>query len=118
MTQKLQTKITDDNITPRERSEHTGSDELVTLQTANRFHVVHFDKTKTGLGDSQHNSTLKNSKDPNFADVWIIGTSITKDLIPKKMYLNKKVCVTTLQDKTRTGVRNYIKSGKVQSDKI
>jgi hypothetical protein len=50
--------------------------------------------------------------------VWIIATSITKDLIPKKMYLNKKVCFTTLQDKTRTGVRNYIKSGKVQSDKI
>jgi hypothetical protein len=26
MTQKLQTKITDDNITPSERSENTGSD--------------------------------------------------------------------------------------------
>jgi uncharacterized protein YajQ (UPF0234 family) len=49
MTQKLQTKITDDNITPRERSEHTGSDELVTLQTANKFHVVHSDKTESGL---------------------------------------------------------------------
>jgi hypothetical protein len=34
------------------------------------------------------------------------------------MYLNKKVCVTTLQDKTITGARNYIKGGKVQSDKI
>jgi hypothetical protein len=43
MTQKLETKITDDNITPSERSEHTGSDELVTLQTANRFHVVQSD---------------------------------------------------------------------------
>jgi hypothetical protein len=46
MTQKLQTKITDDNITPSERSEHTGSDELVTLQTATRFHVVQSDKTE------------------------------------------------------------------------
>jgi hypothetical protein len=118
MTQKLETKITDDNITPSERSEHTGSDELVTLQTANRFHVVQSDKTETGLGDSQHSPTLNNSKDPNVADVWIIETSITTDLIPKKMYLNKKVCVTTLQDKTRTGARNYIISRKVQSDKI
>ena len=118
MKQKLQTKITDDNITPSERSENTGSDELVTLQTANRFHVVQSDKTETGLGDSHHNPTLSNAKDPNSADVWIIGTSITKDLIPKKMYLNKKVRVTTLQDKTITGARNYIKSGKVQSDKI
>jgi hypothetical protein len=49
MTQKLQTKITDDNITPSERSENTGSDELVTLQTANSFHVVQSDKTETGL---------------------------------------------------------------------
>jgi len=118
MTQKLQTKITDDNITPSERSENTGSDELVTLQTANRFHVVQSDKTETGLGDSQHNPTLNNSNDPNFAVIWIIGTSLTQDLIPKKMYLNKKVRVTTLQDKTITGARNYIKSGKVQSDKI
>ena len=49
MTQKLQTKITDDNITPSERSENTGSDELVTLQTTNRFHVVQSDKTESGL---------------------------------------------------------------------
>ena len=118
MTQKLQTKITDDNITASERSENTGGDELVTLQTANRFHVVQSDKTETGLGDSHHNPTLSNAKDPNSADVWIIGTSITKDLIPKKMYLNKKVRATTLQDKIIAGARNYIKSGKVQSDKI
>ena len=118
MTQKLQTKITDDNITPSEISENTGSDELVTLQTTNRFHVVQSDKTESGLGDSQLNTTLNNFKDPNFADVWIIGTSITKDLIPKKMYSNKKIRVTTLQDKTITGARNYVKDGKVQSDKI
>jgi hypothetical protein len=49
MTQKLQTKITDDNITPSKRNENTGSDELVTLQTANRFHVVQSEKTESGL---------------------------------------------------------------------
>jgi hypothetical protein len=40
MTQKLQTKITDDNITPSERRENTGSDELVTLQTTNRLYYL------------------------------------------------------------------------------
>jgi hypothetical protein len=58
---------------------------------------------------------LKADYETHSMDYWNFNN---KDLIPKKMYLNKKACVTTLQDNTITGARNYIKSGKVQSDKI
>ena len=51
-------------------------------------------------------------------DVWIIGSSLVKDLRPKKMYRNKKIRVTTLQDKTVSGAIQFLKSGKVKADTV
>lgn len=56
--------------------------------------------------------------DPNCEDLWIMGTSVIKDLKAKKMYIKKKVRITTLQDKTVTGARNHIKNMKTGKVKM
>ena len=51
-------------------------------------------------------------------DLWIIGSSITRNINPKLMYRNKLVRVTTLKDKTVNGAKNYIGTGKVQAKNL
>jgi len=48
-------------------------------------------------------------------DLWIIGSSITRNINPQLMYKNKTVRVTTLLDKTVNGAKNYILTGKVKA---
>lgn len=52
------------------------------------------------------------------ADIWIVGSSVVKDLDGRKMYRNKRTCITTLRDKTIQGATDFIKSRKINSDII
>lgn len=56
--------------------------------------------------------------DPNHKDLWIVGTSIIRDLNAKQMYRNKRVKVYTLHDKTVTGAIEFIKSGKMNTKHV
>ena len=51
-------------------------------------------------------------------EIWIIGTSIIKDLRPNKMYKNKRIRIKTLHDKTIEGASKFIESGKVKAKNI
>ena len=46
-------------------------------------------------------------------DLWIIGTSIVKDLRGRRMYRNKSVRITTLKDKTIYGATQLMKYGRM-----
>lgn len=59
--------------------------------------------------------TQTNKKEDECTDLWIIGSSVTKNIQPKLMYKHRTVKITTLQDKTINGAKNYIKSGNVKS---
>ncbi|CAG2210045.1 unnamed protein product [Mytilus edulis] len=51
------------------------------------------------------------SKEPQRnIDVLIIGTSVVKDLEPRKIYRNKQVKINTLKEKTIKGARSFIQS--------
>lgn len=114
ITQELQHKTTDGKTSTDERSIKKSVISEENFPQSNRYETLE----KTEPNKTESDKSINNTKDPNTTDVWIIGTSITKNLIPKKMYLNKKVRITTLQDKTISGAKNYIKSGKVQTDHI
>jgi len=51
-------------------------------------------------------------------DLWIVGTSIIKDLKGNRMYNNKKVWITTLYDKTIYGATQLMKSGKIDAKNV
>lgn len=52
------------------------------------------------------------------ADLWIIGSSIVKNLDGRKIYNNKITRISTLQDKTILGATEFIKMKKVNCGKI
>ncbi|CAC5420275.1 unnamed protein product [Mytilus coruscus] len=76
--------------------------------------------------NTTHSATASNSNSTeqiqnemrDITDVWIIGSSIIKDLDAKKMYQYKRVKVTTLHDKTVFGATKFITSGKVKAKNI
>lgn len=51
-------------------------------------------------------------------DLWIIGTSIVKDLRGRRMYRNKSVRITTLKDKTIYGATQLMKYGRMSAKHI
>ncbi|CAG2192101.1 unnamed protein product [Mytilus edulis] len=55
------------------------------------------------------NSSKSNEPQRNI-DVLIIGTSVVKDLEPRKIYRNKQVKINTLKEKTIKGARSFIQS--------
>ncbi|CAC5397995.1 unnamed protein product [Mytilus coruscus] len=76
--------------------------------------------------NTTHSATASNSSSTEqiknemkvITDVWIIGSSIIKDLDAKKMYQYKRVKVTNLHDKTVFGATKFIASGKVKAKNI
>ena len=56
--------------------------------------------------------------DPNKVHLWIIGSSIIKDLKANLIYRQKNVKLTTLRDKTIYGARQLLKEKKILADNI
>ncbi|CAC5392778.1 unnamed protein product [Mytilus coruscus] len=90
-------------------------------------HKDNVDKTtQDKFSDKQDYQPILNDKvspfkqtDRNFdVDCWIIGTSVVKDLIARKIYRSKRVCITTLKEKTIRGAKAFIKTGKVSAANI
>ncbi|CAG2247065.1 unnamed protein product [Mytilus edulis] len=85
------------------------------------------DEKDTQFGqDTEQNTdmTVSNQKDKFLKhevpviDLWIVGTSITKNINPRLMYNNKVVQVTTLGDKTISGAKSFIESSNVKAKVI
>lgn len=80
------------------------------------------DKDKKDFKDSDNESEQDDEDKQNFDiedeifthDVWIIGTSIVKDIDSSQMYRNKRVRVTTLWDKTVKGATELLQSRKLK----
>ena len=84
-----------------------------------RDHDVRKDATKTKAATKDDKQRSENShENMTDFDLWIIGTSITKDLRAKKMYRNKRVKITTLRDKTFHGAKEFIKTSKVKAKTV
>lgn len=65
----------------------------------------------------KHDNVNRAYKGPK-ADLWIVGSSIVKDLDGRKLYMSKNTRINTLGDKTVLGATKFIESGKVVSDNI
>ncbi|XP_063447952.1 probable basic-leucine zipper transcription factor E [Mytilus trossulus] len=50
--------------------------------------------------------------------LWIVGTSVVKDLKKTLMYRFKKVSITTLRDKTVQGAKEFLETGKINAKNI
>ena len=48
--------------------------------------------------------------------IWIMGTSIVKDLDGRKIYRNRNTRITTLRDKTVHGTKEFIKEMRIHRD--
>ncbi|CAG2186411.1 unnamed protein product [Mytilus edulis] len=134
-------------VKSKEKSENSTSDKNITetqqLIADQADHVATCtrnsnNKPLTNIGsktNDENNNINKNTKNSNTAsnsssteqiknemkditDVWIIGSSIIKDLDAKRMYQYKRVKVTTLHDKTVYGATKFIASGKVKAKNI
>ena len=66
--------------------------------------------TNSVLYSEQNNPQERQNRRENNSefDVWIVGTSVVKDLNPKLMYTNRKVRRTTLWDKTVAGAIDFV----------
>lgn len=64
---------------------------------------------------NQDNQRERFSEEDSYGDdLWIIGSSIIKDLNGNKMFYGKKVRVTKLHDKTLRGALQFIRTKQVQ----
>lgn len=96
------------------------------LLTQNKVHTANdkkvTDHTKPESVDKQENKQMEETTKPidnqKKADVWIVGSSIVKDLDGRKVYQNRNTRITTLRDKSIRGAKEYIKSKKINSDNI
>jgi hypothetical protein len=99
-----------------------GSTERITeLSTKRGAHYVPSDDEATCNSDysvpKRQNSTphnLKNEKEIHGNDVWIVGSSILRDLKPKLIYKYRNTRVTTLRDKTIYGAKKFIEEENVK----
>ena len=57
-------------------------------------------KVDEGQDRNEQDEDKESDDDVRDNDLWIIGTSIVKDLRGRRMYRNKSVRITTLKDKT------------------
>ncbi|CAG2221443.1 unnamed protein product [Mytilus edulis] len=64
---------------------------------------------------STQNSTNENTPKAN---LWIIGSSIVKDLNGRRIYRNKNTRINTLRDKTVFGATQFIKLEKVSAENV
>ena len=57
----------------------------------------------------------ENNKKKETMDVYIVGSSVTKNKNPKIMYKTKKVHVAQLQDKTVQGAKEFIETVEMEA---
>jgi hypothetical protein len=57
----------------------------------------------------------ENNKKKETMDVYIVGSSVTKNINPKIMYKTKKVHVAQLQDKTVQGAKEFIETVEMEA---
>lgn len=79
------------------------------------------DKMNENLENPERNQNAKSenkSERQMKADLWIIGSSLVKNLDGRKMYSNKITRISTLNDKTIHGATEFVKMKKVISENI
>ena len=76
--------------------------------------------TKVDEGQDRNEQDEDEESDDDVCDndLWIIGTSIVKDLRGRRMYRNKSVRITTLKDKTIYGATQLMKYGRMSAKHI
>lgn len=75
-------------------------------------------KSKEGKETDRKTTQKENAKNtkinPPYVDLWIVGSSITRNIIPTLMYKSKIVKVTTLKDKTIQGAISCVKTENIR----
>ncbi|XP_071178016.1 uncharacterized protein MCAP_0864-like [Mytilus edulis] len=82
--------------------------------------VTQSDNNTQSMIEKESGNSIEKSKNTNIqkVDLWVIGSSIVKDLDGKKMYKNKQVKITTLRDKTVEGATKFVKLGTVHAKNV
>lgn len=80
------------------------------------------DRRRTSASNAQEtagqNFNPQMSSNRNKANLWIIGSSIVKDLDGRRMYKNKITRINTLRDKTVYGAAQFIKLEKISAENV
>ncbi|VDI58912.1 Hypothetical predicted protein [Mytilus galloprovincialis] len=82
--------------------------------------VTQSDNNTQSMIEKESGNHIEKSKNTNIqkVDLWVIGSSIVKDLDGKKMYKNKQVKITTLRDKTVERATKFVKLGTVHAKNV
>lgn len=111
-----------ENDTNKRKSKDDKTEREISNQNNNRDRIENDEPVMTD--DFEHHERGLDydiqKKDRYDIDLWVIGTSIVKDLVGSKMYSRKfkSVRITTLPEKTIRGAKSLIRSGKVQATNI
>ena len=70
------------------------------------------------LNHEEHHIPSNQIGGSNNTQLWIVGTSVVKDLKKSLMYRSQNVTITTLKDKTVRGAQEFLNSGKLSADNI
>jgi len=79
------------------------------METDNHFSSHH---DEPPIIHNQNNQYYGNTQ------LWIVGTSVVKDLRKSLMYRSRNVIITTLRDKTVRGAQEFLDSGKLFAENI
>ncbi|CAG2231847.1 unnamed protein product [Mytilus edulis] len=92
--------------TREKRMRKNSNDNSSSLDTSNKTQEI------------QAKTTNREHQQDKEQDLWIIGSSIIKDINSRRMYRNRAVKITTLYDKTIYGATQFLKSGKVKTKNV
>jgi hypothetical protein len=85
------------------------SDDKDEINSNEDFPIIRENTNSVPYSEQKNPQERKNRRENGSEfDVWIVGTSVVKDLNPKLMYKNRKVRRTTLWDKTVAGAIDFV----------
>ncbi|CAG2185067.1 unnamed protein product [Mytilus edulis] len=84
------------------------------ITTRSKQRRDNFQVTETRDQDQSKN----NPKESHSINLWIVGSSVVKDLRKNRIYRYKKTNITTLHDKTIRGASEFLLTGKLKANNI
>lgn len=104
------------DITRNERKTTTQEQNKGTRRDSDIYYAENNDES--GHFHSPNNNRQSSHEKENRVKVWVVGSSLVKDLNPKKIYRYQSTKITPLHDKTIYGARGFLESGRLNAENI
>ena len=114
---KADTTEKDESVKESKKDTNVTEKTDINVDTHNRFEILESlsEENLPKKCDTEVQRPIDETNIEPKADLWIIGSSVTREINPRLVYRRKFVRVTTLKEKTINGAQSFIRKGIVKS---